>query len=200
MWESRSDFQGRREARGNLVLVFRAFHRPAFPRPVHALRRRARLANSLRLAACICCAACMSLRSRACVASRSAGNARRKCRARSGNWRRISHGVAYQRYTTFLPAFGVGRRFRHAAGTVKVEMRIEVLAIEPVEGFGVHRSNVAVANMLADHPAVFRFGQPVVVAVARARLGLLGQQLVEQRGHLSNAATRWLMNSLPLSE
>jgi hypothetical protein len=33
MWESRSDFQGRWEARETVVLVFRAFHGSSFPRP-----------------------------------------------------------------------------------------------------------------------------------------------------------------------
>ena len=31
--ESRSDFQGRWETKGNLVLVFLVFHRPSFPQP-----------------------------------------------------------------------------------------------------------------------------------------------------------------------
>src|SRR6516164_5262917 len=40
--------------------------------------------------------------------------------------------------------------------------------------------DVAVAHMLADHGAVLRFHQPIVVAVPRPALGLLDQQLVQQ--------------------
>jgi hypothetical protein len=46
-------------------------------------------------------------------------------------------------------------------------------------------------DVLANHPALFGFRQSVSVAVARARLALLGQHFVEQL---------WLMNSLPLSK
>jgi hypothetical protein len=57
MWKSRSDFQGRWETMGNLILVFLVFHRPAFPRcsPVfHALFRSGRKPrNSFLLASCI---------------------------------------------------------------------------------------------------------------------------------------------------
>ena len=61
MWESRSDFQGRWETEGNLVLVFLVFQGPAFPRRFpqslrgfHAdFRSWQKPRNSLRLASCM---------------------------------------------------------------------------------------------------------------------------------------------------
>ena len=54
LWESRSDFQGRWETKGNLV--FLVFHRPSFPQPspaLHGVFAERKLANSFCLARCI---------------------------------------------------------------------------------------------------------------------------------------------------
>jgi hypothetical protein len=67
MWESRSDFQARCGAEGNLMLVFLGVHGAAFPPPVrvHAVRLGWNIVNSFRLACCIAAAASVSLQARA---------------------------------------------------------------------------------------------------------------------------------------
>ena len=62
----------------------------------------------------------------------------------------------------FLFALGFGAQFRHPAGPVKVQIRIEVRALELVEGFGMLGSDMAPAHVFADHPSVFGLGQGVV--------------------------------------
>ena len=59
---------------------------------------------------------------------------------------------------------------------------VEVAPIEPVDGFGMRRGDIAIPHMLADHRSVFRLHQTVVVAFARSRFGLLDQQFFEQAG------------------
>ena len=114
MWESRSDFQGLWETKGNLGLVFLVFHAPVLP------RRRIPAVDML------------------------------------------------------LFTFSRHGHLGHSARPVKVQIRIEVQPIELVESLRMRRGDVAVTDVLADHPAVFRFRQPVVVA--QPRLGLLYQQ------------------------
>jgi hypothetical protein len=64
MWESRSDFQGLWETKGNLGLVFLVFHAPVIstvlPGFIHALLWCWKRANNLRLASRICTAAWVS--------------------------------------------------------------------------------------------------------------------------------------------
>jgi hypothetical protein len=64
MWESRSDFQGLWETKGNLVLVFLVFHAPvistALPGFIYALLLCGNRANSLRFASRISRAARVS--------------------------------------------------------------------------------------------------------------------------------------------
>ena len=64
MWESRSDFQGLWETKGNLGLVFLVFHAPvismALPGFIYALLLCCKRAKSLRFAACISTAAWVS--------------------------------------------------------------------------------------------------------------------------------------------
>ena len=63
---------------------------------------------------------------------------------------------------------------------MKVQIRIEVPLVERMDVRRVRRGDVAVAHVLADHRSVFRFHQPVVVALSRPRFGLLDQQIFQQ--------------------
>src|SRR5215471_18025177 len=65
--------------------------------PPHALRLRWILENNLRLAACMLVAACVSLCAFAVRSSSAEECSGPRCGVRSGNWRSISQGVAYQR-------------------------------------------------------------------------------------------------------
>ena len=67
------------------------------PSAFHALRLRLKLANSLRLVSCLRRAAAVPLVFAASLFNSSTIIPGFKCRAKSGSWRRISHGVAYQR-------------------------------------------------------------------------------------------------------
>ena len=78
-----------------------------------------------------------------------------------------------------LLAFGVGQQFGLSAGPVEVQIGIEVLLIEALDARRVRRRDVRMPHVLADHGAVFRFHQAVVVGVPRPRLGLFDQQLVQ---------------------
>ena len=64
----------------------------------HAVRRSGKLANNFRLAACMAVAACMSVCRRAQPSNSWIVRSPFKYPAPPGNWRRISQGVAYQRY------------------------------------------------------------------------------------------------------
>jgi len=72
-------------------------------------------------------------------------------------------------------ALGVDEVDWKVAGPVEVEIRIEVFAEELVERLGVLRGDMAIADVLANHRPVLGFNQPIVVAVAGPRLGLLHQ-------------------------
>ena len=78
-----------------------------------------------------------------------------------------------------LFAFRVGQQFGLSAGPVKVQIGIEVLLIEALDARRVRRRDVLMPRVPADHGAVFRFHQAVVVGVPRTRLGLFDQQLVQ---------------------
>ncbi len=82
-----------------------------------------------------------------------------------------------------LPAFLVDFNLGLGAGTMVVEVGIEVFGIKAMNGLRVFAGDVAVAHVLADDGAILAFHQPVVVAVAGPAFGLLDQQLVQQSGH-----------------
>ena len=63
-----------------------------------------------------------------------------------------------------------------------VQIGIQVLPVETVDGFGVSRIDVSKAHVLADHRAIFSFHQTIVVASPGTALGLLDQQFVQQCG------------------
>src|ERR1700730_6816902 len=73
-----------------------------------------------------------------------------------------------------LLAFGCHGHLRYPARPVEVQIGIELLAIELIESFRMRRGDVAVADVFADHPTVFRSGESCVLGVARPGLGLLG--------------------------
>ena len=66
---------------------------------------------------------------------------------------------------------------------MKVQIRIQKLAVKPIDRFGVLTGDVAPADVFANHRTVFRFHQPVVIGVTRPRLGLFDQKFVQQAGH-----------------
>ena len=92
-----------------------------------------------------------------------------------------------------LLAFGVGL-VGLSAGPVEVQIGIEVLLVEALDAPRVRRRDVRISHVFADHRAVFRFHQAVVVGVPRTRLGLFVSSL------FNSFSTVRLRNSLPLSE
>lgn len=70
--------------------------------------------------------------------------------------------------------------FGHRAGPVEVDVRVQALAVEPGDRFGVLGVDVAIAQVFSNHRAVLGLHQSVVVGMVRARLGLFDQQLAQQ--------------------
>jgi hypothetical protein len=68
------------------------------------------------------------------------------------------------------------------AGPMVVQIRVEMVSVEAVDGFGVGLVDVSVADVFADDPAVFGLDQAVVAALPRTAFGLLDLQLVEKMG------------------
>ena len=58
---------------------------------------------------------------------------------------------------------------------MKVQIGIEVSLIEGLDGFGVRRRNMSVAQVLPDDRAILGFGKAVIIRVPRPRFGLLYQ-------------------------
>ena len=55
------------------------------------------------------------------------------------------------------------------AGSMKVQIRIEVRRVELLQQLGAIRGNVAVADMFADDSPVFAFHEGIVLTAAGAR-------------------------------
>jgi len=68
---------------------------------------------------------------------------------------------------------------RLGAGPVVVQVGVEVVSLEAVDGLCVRRADVSVADVFADHRAVFGLDQAVVSRVAGAALGLFDAQFFE---------------------
>ena len=64
-----------------------------------------------------------------------------------------------------LLALGIGLDLGLAARPVKVQIRIELIPVEVVNGVGMLGLDVKIAHVLADHGPVFGFHQGVVVGV-----------------------------------
>jgi hypothetical protein len=92
-----------------------------------------------------------------------------------------------------LAAFLVDVHIRLSSRTTVVQIWIQVLAVEVVDGIGVSGVDVPVADVLANDGADFGLHQAVVAALSRPALGLFDAQFFQQR------ATMRLINSLPLS-
>ena len=56
-------------------------------------------------------------------------------------------------------------------GPVKVEIRIERLSVETIDGGGILLWDMAISHRLANDSAVLAFGQCVVIGLSRSRLG-----------------------------
>lgn len=80
-------------------------------------------------------------------------------------------------------AFGVDDLLGEHSGAVQIQVGVEMLLAEGIDETGKALWDMAVAKGLAHHGAVFALGQGVVIALARARLGLLGVELLQQGGH-----------------
>src|SRR6202140_1569518 len=175
-----SDFQGRWETKGNLVLVFLVFHGPAFPRrsPVScALALRPESEKELSFGF-------LHLPGRFGVAVRS----RDPVQALDAEFRfeiAFCGRQSARQFPQCLPRRGVTPvhillfaaliydPFWLSTRTMEVQIGVEAALVEPVDVFGVRGGDVTVAHVLADHRPVFGFHQAVVVAFARARFGLL---------------------------
>jgi hypothetical protein len=68
------------------------------------------------------------------------------------------------------------------AGPVEVEIGIEQLTVESIDGAGVVLRDMAVAHQLADDGAVLGFDQRIVIGLARPGFGEFNAQLFEQLG------------------
>ena len=79
-------------------------------------------------------------------------------------------------------SFGVDLNLRLGAGPMVVQIRVEMVSVEAVDGFGVGLVDVSLADVFADDPAVFGLDQAVVAALPRTAFGLLDLQLVEKMG------------------
>jgi hypothetical protein len=66
---------------------------------------------------------------------------------------------------------------------VIVQIRIEVLLEELLDGFRMPRLDVLVAHMLSDDRSILGFYQPIVIGVPRPRFSLFHQKFVQQLGH-----------------
>jgi len=76
----------------------------------------------------------------------------------------------------------VGVDLGEVAGSMEVEVGVEVLEAVLVDSSGIPLGNVCVAELLADDSAVLRLYEGIVVALTRARLGELDEELVEELG------------------
>jgi hypothetical protein len=108
MWESRQRFPRAVGTEENLPLVFLCVHNPSFPPPFFTPSSSLGFRqNSFSFASCIRKAAAVSLSAPARFSRSACVVPACKCRAKSGNCRRISHGVAYQRYTLLCLPFAL---------------------------------------------------------------------------------------------
>jgi len=64
-----------------------------------------------------------------------------------------------------------------------IHRRQQRFLIERIDGFCVLLGDVFEAHVLAHHAGIFALCQRVIVAVARARFGLLDAQFLKDRGH-----------------
>jgi len=81
-----------------------------------------------------------------------------------GTVTRKARRMAYQRYRLLFLSFGVDHPLRRPARPVEIQVGVEVLQVERLHGGGVHRSDVSVADVLADDRSILALHQSVVVA------------------------------------
>ena len=79
-------------------------------------------------------------------------------------------------------AFAVDRVDREVAGSVEIEIGIEQLAVESVDGAGVVLRDMAVAHQLAKDGAVLGFDQRVVIGLPWPGFGEFNAQFFEPLG------------------
>ena len=149
----------------------------------HAVCSARKLPSSFRLARCILSAASVSVWTPArCSSSAKLTPGRSKPSHRGTSWN-SSKGVAQRKYTLRRLPFGLGEDLGHRARPMKVDIRVEMLAVKCAHRLGVARIDVAETNVLANDGPVLAFHQPVVAGVMRPRLGLLDEQFVQKLGH-----------------
>ena len=81
-------------------------------------------------------------------------------------------------------ASGKRAKLRDAAGPVEVQVRIQMLTMKLIDGFGMLAGDMRPAQMFADHRAVLGLHQGVVAGMTSPRLGLLDQEFVQEAGNL----------------
>jgi len=84
--------------------------------------------------------------------------------------------------TDALAALLVDLHVRLSTGPVIVQIGIQVLAVEVIDGIGVLGVDVSIADVFADDGAVLGLHQAVVAALPGPALDLFDGQLVEQFG------------------
>jgi len=173
------------EAEGNLLLVFLRFHGPAFPPSSSAYALSSLKAREQFL---LCrlqpAAAAVSVSRRDSRIQFVNRQVPFRCRARSGSCRRISQGVRIPSVHSLYFPLGADHFLGHAAGPMKVQIRVEGLS---VEGFHRRRCGAAIVivpHVLADHLAVLGFHQSVcsLLAGPRFRRSARSASLVQQLG------------------
>ena len=66
---------------------------------------------------------------------------------------------------------------------MKVQVWIEVHAVELVDRFSMCGRDVSISHVLPHHRPILTLRQAVVIGMPRTRLGLFHQKLVQQLGH-----------------
>jgi hypothetical protein len=66
---------------------------------------------------------------------------------------------------------------------VEIEVDIQVIPVEVIDASGMALGNVHMPHVFSNNHPIFPFNQRIVIALARARLGLLNTELVQQPGN-----------------
>ena len=66
---------------------------------------------------------------------------------------------------------------------VEIEVDIQVIPVEVIDASSMALGNVHMPHVFSNNRPIFPFNQRIVIALARARLGLLNTELVQQPGN-----------------
>ena len=171
------DFQGLWARRETCFWFSSASMARHFHRRFHAVLFCRISVNNFRLASCIRMATVVSLSAPARFSKSACVVPGFSRRAKSGNCRRISHGVAYHRSpSSVCPSYWLPPR---ALRTADDSSDRDSSAFRKTPQWPPHAAiDVPVPHMFSDHRSVLGFYQPVVIALPWPRFGLLHQELV----------------------